>query len=98
MYGENNDETRKVKSSKNQKINITQSPKTIILEIDGTKYYVPSSQAFDAIVRENTKLKNELTRINTVLKNLTESVKRTDNTVRYVERELANKADIYGED
>ena len=68
---------------------------TVVLESDGKRHFVPSITAFNSLVMENEKNKNDLRQAQTDIRKLTEALKKMDSAVKFVERELTNKADLY---
>lgn len=96
MYSHEDDETTK-KPKKIKEISIRPAAKSIILENGGVRHQVPSMQAFNEMLRENVNSKTELRKAQTDIKHLTETIKKMDTMLKNVERELANKADKYGD-
>ena len=100
MYGsdQTDDEAAVKKSeSKFKNVNVSGTSKAVIMEVNGVKHYLPSLQQMETVMRENIKLRDELVRLNTAFKKLTEVVRKIDNGLRTVERDLTHKADVYGE-
>jgi hypothetical protein len=96
MYGKNDDSVP-LSNPKTHNIKITESQKTIVVEKGGVKYQLPSIKLIEGILKENTKLKSEILQTRADMKKLTEAIQKMDADLRIVERELHNKADIYGE-
>lgn len=95
MYGQKTNTTEK-KETKGIKIN--ESQKVVVIENGGVKYQLPSVRLVESLVQENTRLKAELMQTRTDIKKLTEALKKMDNSISELEREVATKADIYGND
>lgn len=97
MYSQDDDETTK-KPKKIKEVSIRPSAKSIIFESGGVRHQVPSWQTFNELLRETINSQNVLQKAQVDIKRLTETVKKLDMMLKNVERELANKADIYGDE
>lgn len=95
MYGQQGSTTEK-KDVKGIKVN--ESQKVVVIENGGVRYQVPSVRLVESLVQENSRLKSELMQVRTDIKKLTEALKKMDNSISGLEREMATKADIYGND
>jgi predicted site-specific integrase-resolvase len=67
----------------------------ILIESDGRKILVPTQAAFQRVLEENYKLKNQVNRLEAMIKSVNNSAKNIDSGLKAVENELRNKADKY---
>ena len=95
MYSDDNNEVKTQKRKHLKEVKITSAPKNIIIESDGKKHQVPTMNAFNAVLAECQTLRNSNRDMQTNIKKLTETIKKLDTSLKQVERDLANKADIY---
>ena len=87
------DGKNKKKTKAREAINIQTAFDTVIILQEGIRYQVPSMNAYQKLVREHKKGRNDLQKALTDIKKLTEVIKRLDVNLTSVEESLNNKID-----
>lgn len=87
------DKKSKKKTKAREAINIQTAFDTVIILQEGRRYQVPSMNAYQKLVREHEKGRNDLQKALTDIKKLTEVIKRMDVNLTFVEESLNNKID-----
>lgn len=90
MYSGRKNE-KKIKEK--ETINIQTGFDTVIILQEGTRYQVPSMNAYQKLVREHQKDKADLQKALTDIKKLTEVIKKLDAGLTTLEESLDNKID-----
>ncbi len=83
----------KKKTKARETIDIKTGFDTVIILQEGTRYQVPSMNAYQKLVREHEKSKTDLQRALTDIKKLVEVIKKLDAGLTIIEESLVNKMD-----
>jgi len=87
------DKKSKKKTKARETIDIKTTFDTVIILQEGMRYHVPTITAYQKLVREHEKGKNDLQKALSEIKKLTEVIKRLDADLTTVEESLNNKVD-----
>jgi len=87
------DKTDKKKTNRKETVDIKTGFDTVIILQEGIRHQVPSMNAYQKLVREHEKSKNDLQKALTDIKKLTEVIKRLDAGLTTIEESLNNKVD-----